>query len=439
MFILAWLELTPLALAGPMEEGVAALRRGRIPEAEALLLQAVEASPDQVEAWWELGWAAWAGGRFAQAARAWSRVEALRPGYPDLSLWLAAARTRAQLTALIPEPHEVEVSPRGEPAIRIVAAGDTMMGSDLARPDRMPPGDGDVLFDGVRELFVGADLAFVNLEGPLADAISSDKCGEGSSSCYAFRTPTRFAATLDRAGIDVVSLANNHALDLGVVGQQSTMDALAAVGIAHAGRYGDVASLAAGPYTVAVVAAHSGTCCLSVNDLDEVQAAIVLADRDHDLVLFSFHGGAEGADHRHVTGETEIAWGERRGNVRALAHAAVDAGADLVIGHGPHVLRAVEVYRGRLIAYSLGNFLGYEAFGRSRGYGRRTVVVEATLAANGALSAARLHPMVLDDRAVPTPDPSGRALADVRELSAEDLPDVPLTIEDDGTLRWAAP
>ena len=110
-----------------------------------------------------------------------------------------------------------------------------------------------------------------------------------------------------------------------------------------------------------------------------------------------------------------------------------------MIGHGPHVLRAVEVYRGRLIAYSLGNFLGYEAFGRSRGYGRRTVVVEATLAANGALSAARLHPMVLDDRAVPTPDPSGRALADVRELSAEDLPDVPLTIEDDGTLRWAAP
>lgn len=439
MFVLACLELIPLALAGPMEEGIDALKRGQIPEAEALLQQAVEASPDQVEAWWELGWAAWAGDRFAPAARAWARVEALQPDHPDLVLWLAAARTRAQLAEVELQLPDVEVAPRGEPAIRIVAAGDTMMGSDLRGPDRLPSGDGDVLFDGVRELFVGADLTFVNLEGPLADGLASDKCGEGASSCYAFRTPTRFAGALDRAGIDVVSLANNHALDLGVAGQQSTMDALAAVGIAHAGRYGDTASLSAGAHSVAVVAAHSGTCCLSVNALDEVQAAIALADREHDLVLFTFHGGAEGAAHRHVPGEVEIAWGERRGDVRALARAAVDAGADLVIGHGPHVLRAVEVYRGRLIAYSLGNFLGYEAFGRAGGYGRRTVVVEATLAANGALSAARLHPMVLDRSAVPSPDPQARALDDVRELSAADFPDEPLTIAGDGTLQWAAP
>ena len=143
----------------------------------------------------------------------------------------------------------------------------------------------------------------------------------------------------------------------GPKGFTHTMDALDQRGIAHAARVGEVARFEAEGRKVHVVAAHSGGCCLNVNRIKDVQAAI---KRERaagaDVVIFSFHGGAEGAKARHVPGKLELAWGEKRGDVKALARAAVDAGADVVIGHGPHVLRAMELYKGKLIAYSLGNF-----------------------------------------------------------------------------------
>jgi poly-gamma-glutamate capsule biosynthesis protein CapA/YwtB (metallophosphatase superfamily) len=313
-----------------------------------------------------------------------------------------------------------------------------MMGSDLRKGAAgLPPGDGSALFDDVRPLLQGADVAFLNLEGPLADGLPSSKCGPGSSSCYAFRTPTRFAGALRGAGVDLASLANNHAFDLGSAGQASSMAALDAVGVAHAGRWGEVARVEHDGVKIAMVAAHSGVCCLNVNEIRELQAAVVEADRDADIVVFSFHGGKEGASARHVPGEVEVAWGERRGDVKALARAVIDAGADLVLGHGPHVLRAMEVYRGRLVAYSLGNFMGYRQFGTSGGYGGRTVLLEAELAGNGVLVSAKLHPLALDGDSVPRPDPSGAALQDVRELSAADFPETGVKVAEDGTLSWS--
>ena len=113
------------------------------------------------------------------------------------------------------------------------------------------------------------------------------------------------------------------------------MDALDQRGIAHAARVGEVARFEAEGRKVHVVAAHSGGCCLNVNRVKDVQAAI---KRERaagaDVVIFSFHGGAEGSKARHVPEKLELAWGEKRGNVKALARAAVDAGADVVIGHG---------------------------------------------------------------------------------------------------------
>ncbi len=430
--------LVATAAGGPLQHGVEALEQGRAQEARGLLQQAVEAEPENVEAWWELGWAHWVADDLQGAAQAWSRVEALEPAHPDLGQWLAAARTRASFAGVDASGAEVPTTPDGA-RIRFVAGGDTMMGSDLRKGAAgLPPGDGDVLFDGVRDLLKGADVAFLNLEGPLADGLPSSKCGPESTSCYAFRTPTRFAGALQRVGLDLASLANNHASDLGTAGHQSTMDALDAVGIAHAGRYGDVGTFEVSGLKVALVAAHSGACCLSVNDLDEVRAAVALAERDHDLVVFSFHGGAEGAKARHVPGEVELAWGEKRGDVKALAHAAIDAGADLVLGHGPHVLRAMEVYRGRLIAYSLGNFMGYRQFGTAGGYGGRTVLLDAELAANGVLVSARLHPLALDGESVPHPDPSGAALADVRDLSKADFPETGVRVAAGGALSWGS-
>jgi len=429
-----WLAL---ALAGPFEEGVEALKRGDRVAARTLLTQAAEADPKAIGPRWELGWACWVDDDFACSAAQWADVQTLDADHEDVGFWLQAARTRQQLKAAGGSNPEVATSPDGEGGIRFVAAGDTMMGSDLRRGDAgLPPSDGAGIFDGVKSIFQGADVAFLNLEGPLADDLPSSKCKPGSTSCYAFRTPTRYAKNLVDAGVDVVSLANNHAFDLGAAGQQSTMDILDRVGIAHAGRYGDVGTVVVGETKVAVVAAHSGSCCLNVNRLDEVQAAIREADKTHDLVVLSFHGGAEGARARHVPGKTEVAWGERRGDVKALARAAVDAGADLVIGHGPHVLRAMEVYKGRLVAYSLGNFMGYAQFGTQGGLGGHTVMVDAVLAPNGALVSAKLHAIRLDERSVPSVDEAGVGLGHVRELTAADFPETGVTVEEDGSLSW---
>ena len=81
----------------------------------------------------------------------------------------------------------------------------------------------------------------------------------------------------------------------------------------------------------------------------------------HDVVIVSFHGGAEGATVMHVPFTEEEYYGEPRGDVALFAHRMVDAGADLIVGHGPHVVRGIERYKDRLIAYSLGNFATFLA------------------------------------------------------------------------------
>jgi hypothetical protein len=137
-----------------------------------------------------------------------------------------------------------------------------------------------------------------------------------------------------------------------------------------------------------------------------------------------------------VPGRTEVAWGEDRGDEKTLARAAVDAGADLVIGTGPHVLRAMEVYQGRLIAYSLGNFIGYRQFGTAGGFGGTGAILEATLAANGALVSAKLDPIALDADSIPHPDPTGLGLDEIRELALADFPETGVKIGPAGAITW---
>ena len=421
------------ALAGPYADGVAHLRAGRGPAAVVALQAATVADPARADAWWELGWAHWVTDDLAAAADAWDKVLELDPSRADLQFWRAVARTRSDYAATTPSTAPVQTTPQGA-RFSVAAAGDTMLGSEYTR--RLPPADGAGLLSKVAPLLSSADVTFLNLEGPIADDLPQVKCRPDSTSCYAFRTPSRYVKVLKEVGLDLASLANNHAFDAGAAGQEATMAVLDSAGIAHAGRYGDVGRVEVDGVKIALLAAHSGACCLNVNDLDEVRAAITLADQEADVVILSFHGGAEGAGARHVPGRVEIAWGEQRGDVKALARAAVDAGADLVLGHGPHVLRAMELYQGRLIAYSLGNFVGYKQFGRGGGVTGTSVVLEVELAANGVLTAARLHPVVLDGDAVPRPDPTGRALTQIRELTAADFPATSLKIGDDGVLSW---
>jgi hypothetical protein len=147
------------------------------------------------------------------------------------------------------------------------------------------------------------------------------------------------------------------------------------------------------------------------------------------------HAGAEGSGMTRVPYGAETYLGEPRGDSRAFSHAVIDAGADLVVASGPHVMRGMEIYRGRLIAYSLGNFAGYKVFGLG-GTLSTSGVLQATLAADGRFRTGRLRPTALVGAG--TPAPGGSAVSLVRSLSLQDFGARAARIGDDGTIRAPA-
>lgn len=320
--------------------------------------------------------------------------------------------------------------------ISIAAVGDIMMGSPFPNESRMPPNDGRDLLSPVTEIISAADIAFGNLEGPLADGGISEKCGAGRANCYAFRMPTHYAVYLKEAGFDVMSVANNHAGDFGSAGRESTRYALDKLGIKHAGsdsgRF-STAYLSAGGKKIAFVAFATNSISLNVNDLASASAAVRAADRNADIVVVSCHCGAEGSSAKRVPNKTEIFFRERRGNLPLFSKTVIDAGADLVLGHGPHVLRGMEIYKDRLIAYSLGNFATYGWF-RLEGDTAETLVLVVDLGPDGKFVKGKIHPFRLEGRGILTADETGSAISTIRELSALDFPGSAVQISEDGTI-----
>lgn len=323
----------------------------------------------------------------------------------------------------------VEEEPTPGPRITIAAVGDIQLGSGWPEERAvLPPGQAESMFRHVTERLRTADVTFGNLETVLADSGESTKCRRGSGNCYAFRAPTSYAATLRATGFNLLSVNNNHAADFGTFGLQATAVALDEAGILHSGPLG-LASWETQSVTMAMLAFSTGDGPYRVQDIEAAQAAVREASRAHDLVLVSFHGGAEGPGATHVPKAPETAFGENRGDVYAFAHSLVDAGADLVLGHGPHVLRGMEIYRGRLIAYSLGNFAAWHGF-NLRGPLGLSAILNVTLAPNGVVTAAEIHPVYLEAPGVPKPDPERRAVAIIRTLSREDFGDA--VFDEDG-------
>lgn len=310
-------------------------------------------------------------------------------------------------------------APRAAPAVarrvRIVATGDVTLGITPS----LPPGGADALLAGVRPALEAGDVVLGNLETALADGGAS-KCGPAAEGCFAFRAPPAYAHALRRAGFNVLNLANNHAWDFGAAGQAETVAALDRAGLAHTGRPGEAAYVRSGGLTVAVLGFAPYPWAEDLLDLDRVRAAVVAAAREADLVVVTMHAGAEGEAAAHVERGPESYLGERRGDVVAFAHAAVDAGADLVAGHGPHVVRGLEWYRGRLIAYSLGNLSGHETLS-TQGLLSLSAVLDVTLAADGTWRAGRIVPLRLLDGGRPTVDPTRGALGLLRSLSQADF------------------
>ncbi len=316
--------------------------------------------------------------------------------------------------------------------VTIAAVGDLMLGTDFPK-NHLPDDDGKRLLEPMHGLLQAADITFGNLEGTLLDGGEAEKKCRNPEHCYVFRSPSRYAALLQRAGFDVLSLANNHARDFGEDGRSASMRALDAVGIHHSGRDDDIASWTVKGLKVAMIAFAPFKNSHDLLDLPAAQTRVQRLARMHDIVMISMHAGGEGLDMTRLPFAREYYYNEDRGDVVEFARGMIDAGADIVLGHGPHVPRAVEIYKGRLIAYSLGNFATYYGISVAQTRGLAPLLV-ATLDESGRFVQGQIHSARQLRPRGPVPDPENAAARLIQQLSRQDFPDTALQISAAGRL-----
>lgn len=318
--------------------------------------------------------------------------------------------------------------------IVITAVGDVMLGTTFPDESTLPPNDGADLLTEVTPFLKRGDVVYGNLEGPIVDGGDSAKCrGKKIGTCFAFRVPTRYGKYLKDAGFTAMGLANNHAIDFGLEGRASSRQVLDAMQIAHTGEVGDIARLTVKGRRIAIIAFATYPGAFNFLDLDESLQTIRAVKAESDLVIVGFHGGAEGATHQHVLAGDETFLGEDRGDLRRFTHAAIDAGADLVLGSGPHVVRAMEIYKGKLIAYSLGNFATYGPFNLSAENGL-SLVLEAHLSPDGTFLRGQAYAVKQEKPGGPKLDPDLKILPVLRSLSNADFPQTAIVVGPQGEL-----
>jgi len=306
--------------------------------------------------------------------------------------------------------------------LTIMAVGDMMLGSNYPFAADLPPNDGLLLLEHSTELLSRAHVTFGNCEGTFLDNGGQMKQRKDSVRSYLFRQPEYYALHLANAGFDVMSLANNHSGDFGREGRTNTMATLESVGVRFAGLLDCPTVLWEKDgvrYGLAAFAPNAG--CADLRHTEKAAATVAELATKCDVCMVSFHAGAEGPGASRVTDSTEYYLGENRGNVRSFAHAMIDAGADMLFGHGPHVLRGMEIYQDRLIAYSLGNFCTYSQFSL-RGSAGLAPLLEVHTDRTGRFLSGQIHSFKQEGRGGPVSDETQAAARAIAALTENDFP-----------------
>jgi poly-gamma-glutamate capsule biosynthesis protein CapA/YwtB (metallophosphatase superfamily) len=309
-----------------------------------------------------------------------------------------------------------------------------MLGSNYPSDAKLPVNDGRTLLRDVKNILPDAEVTFGNLEGCFLNRGGDVKnCRSG---CYFFRMPDRYVDYLVETGYDVMSIANNHAGDFGAPGRENTRKVLKEAGINCAGLKGVCETSRfeknGVKYGFAAFAPNTGT--VSIKDVPHAQKLVSELDRDCDVVIVSFHGGAEGKAHNRVPRKTETFYGENRGDVYAFSHAVIDAGADIVFGHGPHVVRAAELYKDRFIIYSLGNFCTAGDFSIS-GISGYAPIVKVYTDREGKFVKGQIYSALQKDKTGPVMDASYAAAKEIKRLTELDFPATGLLISNEGVIE----
>jgi hypothetical protein len=340
--------------------------------------------------------------------------------------WREGAPAEPSGQAAAPQSGE----PAARPTISMSATGDIIMGN---APGRLPPNGGEGFFAAVRKA-LEADLVMGNLEEPITEDTGTGKCGAASKNCFQFRVPPSYAGHLRDAGFELLNQANNHGHDYGPAGYRNTQRALEEYGLKHTGAPDQITVMDVEGVRVAVAGFSSYPWSNPLVDVAAAAEVVEKAAGQADIVVVQVHMGAEGAAMTHVKPGTEIYLGENRGDPIKFAHAMVDAGADLIVGHGPHVLRAMEFYKGRLIAYSLGNFAGGAGTLNKKGVLGLGGVLKVSLASDGTWGGGQLVSTYLDSGGKPAIDEDHRGADAVRRLSRSDFPSTGASLDPVGKI-----
>ncbi len=300
------------------------------------------------------------------------------------------AETAEITTAVITVPETTAPQPSG--TVKIAFAGDTTQSDVFAeatswRSMKYP-------FEDVNGIFSEADISFVNLETCVSDRGESEK-KEG----YGFQTLPEYLQVYTEAGIDIVSVANNHVRDFGMDALDDTFKNLTNNGIAYIGAgqniteaekmvVYEVNGVKLGFTALNMINMdptwyarndHAGINCVDFADCGEYLNLISEYDKQCDVLFVSVHWGIEYTN--AITEEQE-----------QFGHLLCDSGADIILGHHSHVLQPVEYYNGSMIFYSLGNFLFYKMDDEAG----KTAVFEIEIDKNGFVS-GKLSPVFISN------------------------------------------